>query len=244
MRLKVRFDSDKNLSLPLSYSYPLQSAVYETLSSIIHNSHEHGLDANGRVLKVFVFSRLSGQSKLIRDGSIYFTPPISLRFSSPLEDYTQAFANGLLKEGGIKLTETRLELKSIEVEPKMPRKDSISARTISPVTVYSTLKTFDGKKRTYFYNPAEKDFVLQLKENLNRKAIALGISVGATDFLSFELKSKPIQRIVKYKNFVQIAWDFSFKLNTDPELIAIAFDWGLGSKNAQGFGMIEIVERR
>jgi CRISPR-associated endoribonuclease Cas6 len=49
---------------------------------------------------------------------------------------------------------------------------------------------------------------------------------------------------VKYKDFTQIAWDFSFELQTDPELISIAYDWGLGSKNAQGFGMIEIVERR
>lgn len=243
MRLKVVFDSEKDISLPLSYSYPLQSAIYETLSSIIPDSHENGLNVNGRVLKPFVFSRLAGQSKVIRDGSISFTPPISLRFSSPLADYTQAFANGLLKKGSIQLIGTRLELKSIEVEPELSKENYIRARTISPVTVYSTLKTADGKKKTYFYNPAEKDFALQLKENLNRKAIALGSSARSSDPFSFELKSKPIQRIVQYKDFVQIAWDFCFKLHTDPELIAIAFDWGLGSKNSQGFGMIEVNER-
>ncbi|TYC00866.1 MAG: CRISPR-associated endoribonuclease Cas6 [Kosmotoga sp.] len=244
MRLRVVFNSKKDVSLPLSYSYPFQSAIYNTLSSMIPKSHEYGLSSNGRILKPFVFSRLTGQSQRIKDGSITFTPPISFRFSSPLEDYTQAFANGLLKNGGIQLLETKLELKSVEVESELPKEDFVNARTISPVTVYSTLKTADGRKKTYFYNPAEKDFVVQLKENLNRKAIALGIAVRAEDSFSFELKSKPIQRIVKYKDFVQIAWDFRFKLQIASELMAIAFDWGLGSKNAQGFGMIEVIESR
>ncbi|HDP76854.1 MAG TPA: CRISPR-associated endoribonuclease Cas6, partial [Mesotoga infera] len=33
-------------------------------------------------------------------------------------------------------------------------------------------------------------------------------------------------------------------LQAYPELISIAYDWGLGSKNAQGFGMIKTIERR
>jgi CRISPR-associated endoribonuclease Cas6 len=244
LRLKVFFNSKKDVSLPLSYTYPLQSAIYETLSTMIPKSHEYGLNVNGRILKPFVFSRLSGQSQKIRDGSITFTSPISFHFSSPLEDYAQAFANGLLKKGFIELLKTKLELKSIEVENELPKEDFVNARTISPVTVYSTLKTPDGKKKTYFYNPAEKDFSVQLKENLNRKAIALGYAVRADDSFFFDLASKPIQRIVKYKGFFQIAWDFRFKLQMDPKMMTIAFDWGLGSKNAQGFGMIENIESR
>lgn len=244
MRLRAVFDNEKGISLPLSYSYLLQSAIYDALSNLIPDSHDFGLNVNGRILRPFTFSRLGGQSRQIKEGFISFTPPIYLHFSSPLEDFAQAFANGLLKNGGMELKGEKLELKSIEVEPKPPNIGSIDARTISPVTIYSTLTTPDGKKKTYFYNPAEKDFTVQLKENLNRKAIALGSPVRAGESFSFKLASRPIQRIVKYKDFVQIAWDFSFKLNTDPELIAIAFDWGLGSKNAQGFGMIEIVERR
>lgn len=244
MRLRAVFDNEKGISLPLSYSYILQSAIYDALSNLVPDSHNFGLNVNGRVLRPFTFSRLVGQSLKIKEGFISFTPPINLRFSSPLEDFAQAFANGLLKNGGMELKGEKLELKSIEVEPKPPNIGSIDARTISPVTIYSTLTTPDGKKKTYFYNPAEKDFAVQLKENLNRKAIALGSSVRAGESFSFKLASRPVQRIVKYKDFTQIAWDFSFELQTDPELISIAYDWGLGSKNAQGFGMIEIVERR
>ena len=100
--------------------------------------------------------------------------------------------------------------------------------------------TADGRKKTYFYNPAEKDFAIQIQENLNRKASALGNSGRARESFSFKLVSRPAQRIVKYKDFTQIAWDFRFELNADPVLISTAYDWGLGSKNAQGFGMIKI----
>lgn len=244
MRIRVSLESERNISLPLSYSYPLQSAIYEVLSGAIPESHDFGLTVNRRVLRPFTFSRLLGRKQRIGEGSITLSPPISLHFSSPLEYYVQAFANSLIKNRGIQLLGTTLELRSIEVEPKIPEASSISARTISPITVYSTLMTADGRKKTYFYNPAEKDFTIQIRENLNRKASALGNSVRAGEVFSFKLASRPVQRIVKYKDFTQIAWDFRFELQADPELISIAYDWGLGSNNAQGFGMIKTIERR
>lgn len=244
MRVRISLDNEKSISLPISYSYPLQSAIYKILSNVIPESHDFGLTVNRRVLRPFTFSRLLGRKQKIGEGSITLSPPINLHFSSPLEDYVQAFANGLMKNGGIQLLGTTLELKSIEVEPTLPETKCIEAKTISPMTVYSTLMTADGRKKTYFYNPTEKDFAIQIRENLNKKASALGNSVRAGESFSFKLASRPVQRIVKYKDFTQIAWDFRFELQADPELISIAYDWGLGSKNAQGFGMIKIIERR
>ena len=244
MRIKVSLKSEKPISLPISYSHPLQSAIYKILSDVIPESHDFGLTVNKRTLRPFTFSRLFGHKQSINEGSISLTSPICLHFSSPLEDYVQAFANGLMKNGGIKLLGATLDLRSIGVEPTFPETKCIAAKTMSPITVYSTLMTADGRKKTYFYNPAEKDFTIQIQENLNRKASALGNSVRARESFSFKLASRPVQRIVKYKDFTQIAWDFRFELNADPELISIAYSWGLGSKNAQGFGMIEISERR
>jgi len=244
LRIRVSLESERDISLPLSYSYPLQSAIFEVLAAIIPKVHDTGQTVNGRILRPFTFSRLAGRKQKMKEGSITLTPPIDLHFSSPLEDFVQAFANSLIKNRGIQLLGTTLELRSIEVEPKIPEASSISARTISPVTVYSTLMTADGRKKTYFYNPAEKDFTIQIRENLNRKASALGNSIRAGEAFSFKLASRPVQRIVKYKDFTQIAWDFRFELQADPELISIAYDWGLGSKNAQGFGMIKTIERK
>jgi len=244
LRIRVSLESERDISLPLSYSYPLQSAIYKILSNVISESHDFGLSVNGRILRPFTFSRLFGHKQRINEGSISLTSPIFLHFSSPLEDFVQAFANSLIKNRGIQLLGTTLELRSIEVEPKIPEASSISARTISPITVYSTLMTADGRKKTYFYNPVEKDFAIQIRENLNRKASALGNDARAGESFSFRLASRPVQRIVKYKDFTQIAWDFRFELQAYPELISIAYDWGLGSKNAQGFGMIKTIERR
>ncbi len=43
-------------------------------------------------------------------------------------------------------------------------------KTLSPITVYSTLETPDGRKKTYYYNPFKADFKELIIKNLQRKA--------------------------------------------------------------------------
>ena len=50
--------------------------------------------------------------------------------------------------------------------------------------------------------------------------------------------------IIIFKDFVIKAWSGIYELNMPHPLIKMAYDAGLGSKNSQGFGMWEIVERR
>ena len=37
------------------------------------------------------------------------------------------------------------------------------------------------------------------------------------------------------------AWDFHFRMGGDEELLRVAWDTGLGMRNAHGFGMIGVV---
>mgnify|MGYP001627095804 CR=1 FL=1 len=64
----------------------------------------------------------------------------------------------LLKSEGIELSKQRLTLKSVAVEGLPEYKEDIIVMTLSPITVYSTLSTADGRKKTYYYSPAEENF--------------------------------------------------------------------------------------
>ncbi|MCD6221440.1 hypothetical protein J7K25_04725 [bacterium] len=45
-------------------------------------------------------------------------------------------------------------------------KQEYEIKMLSPVTDYSTLKSKNGKKKTYYYSPTEKEFNCFIKENL------------------------------------------------------------------------------
>lgn len=47
--------------------------------------------------------------------------------------------------------------------------------------------------------------------------------------------------IIKYKGTVIKGYSGDFILKGNPELIKLAYDTGLGSKNSQGFGCIEVM---
>jgi CRISPR-associated endoribonuclease Cas6 len=62
------------------------------------------------------------------------------------------------------------------------------------------------------------------------------INVGLLD------KSKVTKKIDKYKNWVYEGYLAGFFIEGDSDIIDIAYSCGLGSKNSQGFGCIELLK--
>ena len=48
--------------------------------------------------------------------------------------------------------------------------------------------------------------------------------------------------LLKYENFPIEAYEGTFQIETDPSMFKVVYDAGLGAKNSQGFGMVEVVE--
>jgi CRISPR-associated endoribonuclease Cas6 len=133
-----------------------------------------------------------------------------------------------------------LVLSSIETEGLPEYQEKIYVRTLSPITVYSTLESADGKKKTYYYSPFEKEFEDLLIKNLQRKLRAwAGSTVFSGSIKPYKVSSRD-QRIVIYKKTVIKGWDGVFELNLPQEFFNIAFEAGLGVKNSLGFGCVEV----
>jgi len=124
-------------------------------------------------------------------------------------------------------------------------KDENKIKALSPITVYSTFKGPRGKSKTYFYHPLEPEFEELIKNNLTKKANALGIEVPKDAWFNIKdikVKNKD-QKIVYYGDTLIKGWLGLYKICAHPLLFELAYHTGLGSKNPQGFGMIELIDR-
>lgn len=247
MRLSIEFtsiDERELITLPLHYNRLLQGLIYHFIKEEMPEIHDGGFNVGNRKLKLFVFSRIFGQVLGIKNGQITFGSSIKFKVSSPLPLFIETLGNNLLKTKIFHLGKTQVKLDSLYIEP-VPDFVScgISVKAISPLTLYSTFNTPDGKKKTYYYHPRKKEFGEQIKNNLLRKANQLGIEVDNNVPFVFQplvVKNKDL-KVLYYKNTVIKGWYGLYRMEGDPRLMTIAYSAGVGLKNAQGFGMIEKV---
>ena len=242
MRLTLEFNAENDIILPLHYNYYIQSFLYRHISPELSKFlHDYGFTLGKRKFKMFTFSRLQGKYKIIKD-KIKFSPPVYLTISSPLDRFISELGNTLLKTDNLELVKNKVYVESIKVHPEPEIKDEIKIKMLSPVVVYSTLITKDGKKKTYYYSPYEEEFTKLIDENLRKKYEALYKKKPRARKLKIKIISKPKEKILLYRDTVIKGWLGTFILNGNRKLLKLSYYTGLGSKNSQGFGMFEVVE--
>lgn len=243
MRLTLTFQAESSIIFPVHYNEQIQGFIYRHLNPVIAGFlHDTGYTFEKRKYTLFTFSRLMGKRKVAKE-QIEFRSPLKLIISSPLDPLLQSLAEHLIRKKSLKIGENTLFLESIAVgfKPTLERETVI--KMLSPVTIYSTLESADGRKKTYYYNPLEKEFSKLARENIVKKYKALnGTEPPSKDFqispLTFDKRNEVI---VKYKGFIIKGWMGKFILKGERELLQLAYDAGIGSKNSQGFGCFEVV---
>lgn len=242
MRLTLSFIGEGETEFPIYYNELIQGFIYRNIDrNLARFFHDKGLRCGKRVFRFFTFSRIFGKAKL-ENNRIKFSSPFKLVISSYFNEFLQSLAENLIKMEEVKIGNNILRLESIHVNftPKIENEAKI--KMLSPVTVYSTLTTPDRRKKTYFYNPKEREFPELIKENIIKKYFALFNKKPPSDeFLIEPLKvTKADEKIVIYKGFIIKGWMGKYKLKGEPELLKLAYDVGIGSKNSQGFGCFEV----
>lgn len=243
MRIKINLEPiNTPLVIPVHYNYIIQAIIYRNLNKSLANKiHNEGYTFERRQFRMFTFSRLYGRFK--RDNQhLIFDGGITLLVASPLTEILESFAAHLVKKMKIKIGDSYCKIVSIEVPMPEELTDKITIRTLSPITVYTTLKTFDNQKKTYYYSPFEPDFNRLIHQNLLKKYYVLNKQFfdPTVGFTILPLRvSKNNEHIIYYKDTIVKAWSGIYQVIGAPELLKIGFDCGLGSKNSQGFGMIE-----
>jgi len=245
MRLTVTFQSsgsESSVKLPLYYNYALQSFIYNHISTHLADFlHNKGYRYGGRVFRLFTFSRILGKCRIEKENeAIVFDSPFKFQISSPLDDLLQEFAETLARAPEVSIDKSALVVSSIEVHFSPFTTSSQVIRMLSPVTVYSTLSTSSGKKKTYYFSPFEKEFSELIQKNIFKKYVSFYHKKPVSD--EFKISAlrvdKRSEKIIKYTpregSYTIIkGWMGIYRLD---------YDAGLGAKNSQGFGMFEIID--
>lgn len=242
MHLTIEFTSEKAIVLPIHYNHIIQGFIYDTidekLASFLH-SKGYGEE---RVFKLFCFSNIFGKAdrKSVPD-HLVFNNKISLEISSPMSDFCESLANGIFKKT-IRLGSNLLDVASIKIDNQLVDAESVTLVSLSPIVAYSTLLRPDSSKYTCYFQPGEEDFQRIVAENLRKKYRAYMNDEPPAKDVFIQPIQLPKMHIVNYKGFIIKGYTCKLRVEGPKELIQVAVDAGLGSKNSQGFGCVRIFE--
>lgn len=238
-------EQDREIILPIDYNHMVQAMIYNQLEKEVADFlHEEGFRKEKRTYKLFTFSRLLGRFRLDRKkGQIKFIGPIKLIISSPYNDFNNSIGNNILTNKYIRLGNNRLVAKELSVKKERVENQQITIDALSPITVYSTLLREDGRKFTYYFNPKEEDFSRIISENLRNKYKAFYGTEPPKGEVIIESKGRSKMSIINYKGFIIKGYMGRFTMLGPIPLLQLGLDAGIGSKNSQGLGCIELSRR-
>ena len=243
MRVKIEFNFESKIILPIQYNHILQGLIYGNLSDEVSTLlHDQGFVYEKRQFKLFTFSRLTGKF-LIKGDVIEYDSPVSLIVCSAVDEVIRGLLESLMRNE-CELCGQKLSLASVILEKNDDLGDNVRASLLSPVVAYSTIDRDNGQKYTQYYSPWDYQFQIIVKNNLLKKYELISKKPASHDW-PFYLLPEGTQgnlKVLKYKNTVIKGWVGNCRLTGRPELIKTAYNAGLGNKNAMGFGCFEVVK--
>ena len=245
MQIDIHLEAIEHPALvPRHYNVLIQGIIYQHLdTALAAKTHDMGWKDGPRRLKLFTFSRLQGKFRS-HHGYLEFLGAVQLRIASPATSFLESLATHLIRAKTVHLGKASFRVASVEVLISPPYLRPVHLKALSPITVYSTLEAPDGRKKTYYYAPQEPEFGQQVLANLRRKIRAwTGEDIppdGAT-FRPVRVSNRNLV-IARYKSTVIKGWTGIYELDAPEPYLRMALDAGLGAKNSQGFGFVEVWE--
>jgi CRISPR-associated endoribonuclease Cas6 len=233
------------LILPIQYNHIIQGMIYESLSEdIAEFLHEKGFTKENRSFKMFSFSRLLGNYIIDKiKGTITFRDTISLVITSPYDSFCNSLMTNLLLKKSVRIGNTNHEVIETKLEKKIVEGDCITIKTLSPIVAYSTFLRPDGRKYTCYFQPGEADYSTLIFNNLKNKYKAFYNEDAPRGSFQIKCLHQPKMSVMNYKQTIIKGYSGDFLLSGPISLLQIAVDSGLGSKNSQGFGCVELIKK-
>jgi len=251
VRITISLRPLEPLSLTPHYNEVLQGFIYNNMDrALARQIHDRGFTAGLRTFRFFTFSRLCGDARYDASAKrLVFAPgsTVSFQIASSQAELLSSLADSMLKAAEVRLGATPCAVREIAVPPPVPlRPGAVTVRAISGITAYSTDVQLNGRKRTRYYTPHDSAWPAQIVANLKRKALAAGWDPAVLETLDARVAPLRIcsrdRKVTYYRDTVIEAWMGEYRLELPPTLLELALDTGLGSKNAQGFGMVEVID--
>lgn len=241
MKYALKFQPKTTISLPVNYNKILQAGLLSWMQNenAAEFLHDVGYETNSRRYKLYTFSDIRGEYRYNQEKhKIEFTDDFYIFLSFYSDEYAWIVNENVKKKRPLILGTNIVSLQ--EGMQAVEKYEPCIVDTVSPITIHSTFEKPDGKKKTYYYEPIEKDFSEMIRQNLIRKYMSFhGCEPTGTDFFIKPHNLKKLRRIdTRYSGTIIRAWRGSYEIGGSEELIKIALLAGLGDRNAAGFGCV------
>lgn len=241
MKYQLTFQCRYPVSLPVQYNKILQAVLLKWMGDEEYSTflHDEGYQHNKRIFKPYTFSNLMGEYQYNpTNHRITFQNEIRLYLSFYTEESHPLILKNVAARKPIELSGQNLEF--IDCAIVHETYTDCLVKTVSPITIHSTLETKDGKKKTYYYSPMESEFSSMIRDNLLRKYMALYERKPKDDSFWIQVKNSRQLRPANmyYNKFVIRGWNGLFYLKGSEELIRLALLGGVGARNGIGMGCL------
>ena len=251
MRLYVTLEVGRETSLPVNYQHLLTAVVYDLLGSadaeyarFLHDSGYGG--EGGRRFKLFTFSWLRGRGRVLGPTIVYAQGQLTWFLSSPVDEFVQHLATGLLTAGVLRVGSASLPIQSVGTLPSHPetKEDQEPSRFTCLSPLVASVPRHEG--HALYLKPSDgPEFSEAIRRNLIQKYRLLhGSDPENTTFemlfdQAYLARSGGGTKLITYKE-IQIRAAFApFTVTGSPALISLGYEAGFGEKNAGVFGMVE-----
>lgn len=222
---------------------------------------EDGAEAKGmpRRFKGFTFGPLSARCSRVdtsrRDEpQLVVAPgPIEWQVASPLDQFLHTFASGLLQDGQLRIGAALLAVQSAETLPspqwqsQEQGEETRRFRCLSPVVASATQSgNVPGQRQARYLRPDDPEWSERLTANLRGKCAALKVPLPDDAHIRVTwdaeyLKRRKGTKLITYKDIRIFGLLCPFEMSGNGAMMQMAYECGLGEKNAGGFGMIEVI---
>ena len=226
----------------INNNHILSAIIYNKIADLNFANELH----SSKSFKFFTFFQIYiPKRRIVKDGIIAKDGVISFYISSPNDFLIKSLVDGFLEDLEISFQNQKLTIQKIEAlkTPEFSSKNEF--KTLAPIIV-RTKKEIDGELKIWDLAPSDK-FFKSLENNLIKK------------YIKFNNLTKTDKKINIYSdmNFVKRkrisinkgnatthhrAYMMDLILEGDLDLIAFAYDVGIGEKNSMGFGMVKLLE--
>ncbi|MBD0402743.1 CRISPR-associated endoribonuclease Cas6 [Flammeovirga sp. EKP202] len=250
-----------------AFIYKMIQANNEMFSYFLHNvGYKHG---ENKTFKHFTFSDLYYESgKALRgrrDFHISTQENVILYLSFSIDDIAQHFIQGMFMKQKGRLGMMDFEIVGVEIQPKPTFLSSQKYELLSPIFLSQVAErdaflnplarkeNFDREKdkHQYYYCPLHFEkykafFFKNLKEKIESHAFAHGedkdINTDNWEMTLEQYFSPRAERAKpKDKRSKLIGHYYSFTFLAPVEVHELLYECGVGSENALGFGMVEVI---
>lgn len=246
MKVCLVFSCPQPVTLPTSYNHILQAAVLAWLQDKEYTTflHDTGYQRERRTFKLYSFSKLLGVHTINKKtGRITFREKVCVYISSYINEMEEFVIKSIDAKRPLRLGNVFLPIEEAYFIDDLY--ESCFVQAVSPITIHSTFQLPTGTKKTYYYNPMEKDFSIMLRDNLIRKYQAVyEKEPDNTEFSLVPLQDGSLRKeVLKYRDTIIEGWLGRFFMSGSPELIQMALLAGAGARNSMGFGCLVQIEK-